>query len=198
MPFDLHCRYALLTYSQCGDLDPFEVSNALSTLGAECIIGRELHGDGGTHLHAFLDFGRKRRFRNQATFDVHGCHPNIVRSRGQPWDGYDYAIKDGDVVAGGLARPEQPTVSGHSRKERWADIITAGTRDEFFARVRELDPERLVTCFTQICKFADWEYAEAPEEYCTPAGTFDLGGYPELVEWNDRRPVGNELSGKLP
>lgn len=195
MPFDLHCRYVLLTYAQCGDLDPFEVSNAISAIGAECIIGRESHADGGTHLHAFLDFGRKRRFRNQATFDVLGRHPNIVRSRGTPWDGYDYAIKDGDVVAGGLERPERPAVSGGKRTERWAEILLAETREEFFTRIRQLDPERLVTCFTQICKYADWEYAEAPEEYSTPDGTFDLGGYPELGQWNLERPRG-EFNGK--
>lgn len=196
MPFDLHSRYVLLTYAQCGDLDPFEVSNALSAIEAECIIGRELHADGGTHLHAFLDFGRKRRFRNPSTFDVLGFHPNIVRSRGTPWDGYDYAIKDGDVVAGGLERPERPTASGSRRSEKWAEILLAQTREEFFGRIRELDPERLVTCFTQICKYADWEYAEAPEEYSTPDGTFDLGGYPELVAWDNQRPRGGSFSGK--
>ena len=98
--FRFQARYALLTYAQCGDLDPFAVVNHLAELGAECIIGRENHSDGGLHLHAFVDFGRKYRTRNTRAFDVQGCHPNVSPSRGTPEEGFDYAIKDGDVVAG--------------------------------------------------------------------------------------------------
>ena len=44
--FSFHARYALLTYAQCGDLCPFTIVDLLSTMGAECIIGREHHQDG--------------------------------------------------------------------------------------------------------------------------------------------------------
>lgn len=47
MPFRFAARFALLTYAQCGDLDPFAVNDHLGSLGAECIVGRENHGDGG-------------------------------------------------------------------------------------------------------------------------------------------------------
>ena len=56
MPFNFNARYALLTYSQCGDLDGWEVSNHFTKLRAECIVAREAHADGGIHLHAFVDF----------------------------------------------------------------------------------------------------------------------------------------------
>lgn len=59
--FSFNARYALLTYAQCGDLDPFAVSDHFTELGAECIVAREDHADGGTHLHSFVDFGRKYR-----------------------------------------------------------------------------------------------------------------------------------------
>ena len=68
--FSFHARYALLTYAQCGDLCPFTIVDLLSTMGAECIIGREHHQDGGIHLHVFVDFGRKYRSRRADTFDV--------------------------------------------------------------------------------------------------------------------------------
>ncbi|UJO02129.1 Rep [Bat associated gemykibivirus 1] len=96
MSFKFQARYVLLTYAQCGDLDPWVVSDHLSSLGAECIIGRENHSDGGIHLHAFVDFGKRFSTRNVQKFDVGGCHPNIEPSKGRPWAGYDYAIKDGD------------------------------------------------------------------------------------------------------
>ena len=123
--FDLHAKYALLTYAQSGDLSAQSVCDHLGTLGAECIVAREAHADGGFHLHAFVDFGRKRRFRDPRKFDVLGVHPNISPSRGTPWDGYDYAIKDGCVEAGGLGRPSEHsnTVGGESSK--WDKIVLA-------------------------------------------------------------------------
>ena len=65
MPFNFNARYALLTYSQCGDLDGVEVSNHFTKLGAECIVAREAHADGGIHLHAFVDFGPECKFRSR-------------------------------------------------------------------------------------------------------------------------------------
>lgn len=103
MSFRFQARYALLTYAQCGDLDPWAVNDHLAELGAECIIAREVHADGGTHLHAFVDFGRKFRTQRTDVFDVGDHHPNISPSYGTPEKGFDYAIKDGDVVAGGLS-----------------------------------------------------------------------------------------------
>ena len=105
MPFRFQAKYGLLTYAQCGDLDPFAVVTRLSELGAECIVGREIHEDGGIHLHAFFSFEKKRNLKNERIFDVEGVHPNIQASYGTPEKGYDYAIKDGDVVGGGLERP---------------------------------------------------------------------------------------------
>lgn len=105
MSFDFHARYGLFTYSQSGTLSEWEVLDKFVSLGAECIIAREQHADGGTHLHVFADWGKRRRFRRSDTWDVHDHHPNIVPSRGTPGTGWDYCTKDGEVVAGGLERP---------------------------------------------------------------------------------------------
>ena len=145
--FRFQARYALLTYAQCGDLDPFAVVNHLAELGAECIIGRENHSDGGLHLHAFVDFGRKYRTRNTRAFDVEGCHPNVSPSRGTPEEGYDYAIKDGDVVAGGLERPAGSGLA--SNGDVWPEIINAKDESEFWSLCESLAPRALVTQFTQ-------------------------------------------------
>ena len=59
MTFRFAAQYGLLTYAQSGELDPFRVVDHLGNLGAECIIGRESHSDGGLHLHAFFMFERK-------------------------------------------------------------------------------------------------------------------------------------------
>lgn len=181
--FNFNARYALLTYPQCGDLDPFAVSDRLTELGAECIVAREKHADGGTHLHAFVDFGRKFRCRRADILDVGGCHPNISPSYGTPAKGFDYAIKDGDVVAGGLERPNGKSVS--STHDPWPAIIMAQSRDEFFQLLHDLAPRALISSFNSICKYADWKYRMDPEPYRhDPSITFNLERFPELLEWS--------------
>lgn len=192
--FCVNARYVLLTYPQCEGLDEWAVNNHLSSLGAECIIGREDHADGGTHLHAFVDFNRKFRSRRVDIFDVDGRHPNIVPSRGSPGRGWDYAVKDGCVVAGGLARPGDDGANADGNK--WGEIIRAESRDEFWANVERLDPKALCLNFPSLCRFADWRYKEEPEAYEHPAGiSFELGMVPDLVAWREQS-LDNHLGGK--
>lgn len=166
MPAFVHnYRYALLTYPQCGDLDPWRVMERLSSLGAECIIAREHHEDGGLHLHVFADFGRKFRSRKTDIFDVDGRHPNVEPSAGTPEKGYDYAIKDGDVVCGGLARPEPSGVGAGTTSDKWTRITQAENRDQFWELVHELDPKAAACSFNALSKYADWRFAEVPPEY---------------------------------
>lgn len=184
--FDFHARYALLTYAQCGDLDPWAVSDHFTTLEGECIVARENHADGGVHLHVFVDFGRKRRFRNAQQFDVHNVHPNIEQSRGNPGDGYDYACKEGNILAGGLDRPSG---SGHGVDENndsWSELVGIEDREQFFDAIRTLHPKSLITQFTQIQKYADWRFAVRAVEYKPPSCTFDYEGLEELRGWCER------------
>lgn len=182
MPFQFNHRYVLLTYAQCGPIDPFEIVNTLSSIGAECIIGREYHADGNIHLHAFVDFGRKYRGRNERFADVAGCHPNIQPVGHTPEKSYDYAIKDGDVVAGGLVRPERKEVLESSSK--WNEIMLAETRDEFLELAQRMAPRDFATSFHSIRSCAEWKYPNLSDRYCTPTGiSFDLSGYPELTSW---------------
>jgi len=195
--FAFHSRYALLTYAQCGhDLDPFRIVELFAVLSAECIIGREVHEDGGIHLHVFVDFGRKRRFRDARKFDVDDYHPNIVPSRGNPGDGWDYATKDGDVIAGGLDRPgggiegagAQSELRGAVRNSHaaWTRIVAAEDREEFLDLCKQLAPERLVCSWSSIVKYADWRYARVLAPYTSPSGHWELGAMAELNEWSDR------------
>nr|UBQ66268.1 Rep protein [finch CRESS-DNA virus] len=169
MPFYCNARYFLITYSQCGDLCEWAVLDRFAELGAECIIAREFHADLGLHLHCFIDFGRKFRSRKTDVFDVDGRHPNIKPSRGTPEKGYDYAIKDGDVVAGGLERPSRTTGSGKT-VDLWSQIAGAENRAEFWELCEELDPKSLCCSFGQLQKFADWRFAEDPPVYESPTG----------------------------
>ena len=148
-----------------------------SSLGAECIVAREHHKDGGLHLHVFADFGRKFRSRKVDIFDVDGRHPNIEPSKGTPEKGYDYAIKDGDVICGGLARPDGESRTGAgSAFDKWSQITSAESREEFWELCHQLDPKSTACSFGQLAKYADWKFREDPPEYESPGGFEFIGG----------------------
>lgn len=182
MTFNFNARYALLTYSQCGELDPWAVVDHFTQLRAECIVAREAHADGGTHLHCFVDFARKYRSRRADVFDVLGCHPNVSPTHSTPQAGFDYACKDGDIVAGGLARPDAGQVPRD--RDHWHDIVAAEDRVSFFRLLHELAPKQLCCSFAQLEKYADWKYRPHKEPYQHPEG-FELvqDMLPELSEW---------------
>ncbi|AIF34841.1 RepA [Sewage-associated gemycircularvirus 9] len=179
MPFNLHCRYALLTYAQCGDLSPTAVGEFFDNLGYKSVIGRENHADGGVHLHCFVDFGRKRRFRRARVFDIENRHPNVEPSRGTPEKGWDYAVKDGDICYQSLDRPRESSPSGGSNggtRDKWASITGASDREAFWDLVHELDPKSAACCFTQLQKYCDWKFAPRTPEYESPGGLEFIGG----------------------
>lgn len=180
-------RYALLTYAQCGDLDPFLVCNHLASLNAECIIGREHHEDGGIHLHAFVDFGQKRfRSSNVRIFDVEGHHPNVSPSKGRPEEGFDYAIKDGDVVAGGLERPSK-TSPKPSIKDRADEILNAQSEEQLYQACRELAPDKLLFSWTQVRAYAKDHFRQPRPSYSTPKELrIDTSKYPALNAWVEK------------
>lgn len=180
--FFLKSRYVLVTYPQCGDLDPWAVCQRFTELGAECIIAREVHADGNLHLHAFADFGRKFESRKTDVLDVGGRHPNIVPSRGRAGAGYDYAIKDGDVVAGGLARP--PGDGNAEADQKWGRIQAAGSLDEFYALCMELVPRDFIKSYTNFRAYGEWRFAVDTPRYTGPNNAvFDTSIVDGLDEW---------------
>lgn len=194
--FQCNARYFFVTYPQCGDLDGFAVMDLFSSLGAECIIGRELHEDEGIHLHAFVDFGTKFRGRGHEIFDVEGRHPNIETVGRTPWKAYDYAIKDGDVVCGGAERPIESSNSGTSTYDKWLEISSATTRAEFWELVFRLDPKAGCCNHTSLAKYADWRFAVDPPVYEHPGNiTFVDGDVDGRDEWVRQAKLGSERTG---
>jgi len=190
-------RYALLTYAQCGDLDPWAIVQHFAGLRAECIIGREAHQDEGIHLHVFVDFGRVFRSRRTQAFDVEGRHPNVQHVNRTPWVAYDYAIKEGDVVAGGAERPSEGCGAGLPKSgDVWSEIMAAETRDEFFNLLQELAPRSLVTSFNSCRAFAEWRYRVDPEPYRHPDGLyFEADRVAILHDWAEKN-LGRQSSGE--
>lgn len=187
--FRLQSRYVLLTYSQCGDLDPQLVCDHLATIPAECLIGRENHADGGIHLHAFVDFGRRFTTRDARLFDVDGRHPNIQPCGRTPQAMLDYAIKDGDVVAGGLSPVIEDNVP--TADTVWHRIANAETVERFWELVRELAPRALLCNHQSLRAYAEWHYRPPTFVYEHPRELrICADRLPELNEW-----VRESLSG---
>lgn len=154
--FRAQTRYVLLTYAQCGDLDHWAVHDVITSYPAECLIGREDHADGGVHLHAFVDFGRRVNLRDARRFDVDGYHPNIQPCGRTPQKMLDYAIKDGDVVAGALSPSIRDLISRTDNV--WARIADAASVEEFWELVRELAPRALLCNHQSLRAYAEWHY----------------------------------------
>jgi len=200
MTFNFHARYGLFTYAQCDGLDPEAVGLHFTSMGAECIISREDHCDGGHHLHVFADFGRKRRIRGERTFDVLQFHPNIVPSKGSPERGYDYATKDGDIVWGGLERPGGSNVGAVRSRNAidFAQLVEINDAGEFWDAVARDAPSLLLRSFTSIHAYAAWRFKPKHAEYSTPEGIeFDLGSLPDLCQWKESYVPGYASSGGL-
>lgn len=190
--------FVLLTFSQINNDDEalaWQILQLLSELGGECIIARELHRDGGLHLHVLCEFDRPISTRDQRKFDLLGYHPNIRKvSRGTEDTVWDYVTKDGDVILGGLERPSADSRDKNRERRcwegeytsKWAYICDAATRDEFFSRLQSEDPRALACSYTSVTKYADWKYKPHAEEYCHPSDfEFNLESLGELRQWVD-------------
>uniref|UniRef100_A0A8A4XC09 Replication-associated protein n=1 Tax=Grus japonensis Genomoviridae sp. TaxID=2814961 RepID=A0A8A4XC09_9VIRU len=194
--FSFRSRYALLTYAQCGDLDPWAVLDMVSAVPAECIIARESHNDGEPHLHAFVDFGTRFYTGDPRRFDVDGRHPNVLPVGRTPGASYDYCIKDGDVVAGGLERPGSVAGAELPRAGSvWDTILSQPTVGEFWDSLRELAPRNLLINFNSCRAYAEWHYRKEEEVYASPRGlSFDLSGLEGLQGWVQDSLVGASLA----
>lgn len=193
MPFRFNAKYGLLTYAQCGELDPFQVVDMLSSKGAECIIGRENHQDGGTHLHAFFMFQSRVDYSSERVFDVEGHHPNILRGLRTPEAMYDYATKDGDIVAGGLERPESKRAKDEEKKAKYEYILEGGTGEEIMGRARDIDPGLYIRSYIQLRTLASDLDRKDPLDYVSPVLEWCTDQWPELERWRNESLEGSGI-----
>jgi hypothetical protein len=85
MAFRINSHAFFLTYPRCL-LEPITLGKHLETLATPkyCLVARELHQDGESHLHALVIYTEKKNVRRADFFDHQGYHPNIVAPRDRP------------------------------------------------------------------------------------------------------------------
>lgn len=184
-------RFCILTYSQTPpDFDPDEIVRILHRACRGCIVARESHLDGGTHYHAFVDYGTPRDWTNPRRWDVLGMHPNVKPVSRTPFNAYAYVGKDKNIVHdcfSDATRPRPARQTGdaqRNRKRAWAEIANASNKDEFFEKCKTLDPRSLITCFGNVSRYADYAFPDIRGQYESPAGiAIDLTGYGRLREY---------------
>lgn len=190
-------RYVLITYSQAGpEFDHGLVLARFTELGAECVIARESHADGGIHYHVFVDFGRLFSSRKTDVFDVGGKHPNILPIGKTPGAAYDYVCKDGDVVGGTLPRPG--TNTDWDPDNFWSSAAHQGSSAEFLHFCDQLAPRDLIRGFTQFKAYAGWKWDDSRLAYEQPSNVvYHEESVEGLHEWVLQARIGTGSSREV-
>ena len=168
-------RFCILTYSQVPPDFPHErISEGIHRDGGLCTVSRELHKDGGTHYHAFVDYQRVRDWTGQSRWDVAGHHPNITPVSRTPYKALEYVSKDCDITHDCFDESNRPRRdSGRPKgngKRKWSEIISAPDENSFLESLKENDPRALVVCHGNVRQYIGWRYPAERRHYESPTG----------------------------
>lgn len=156
--------HVFLTYPQC-PLERTQLRDFI--LGVEpsskYFIARELHSDGNYHLHAYVNFGRRRRFTTSACFDVDGYHPNIQKPRSTKHV-LAYCSKSDSEPLANFELGE--IADGSGRDSIWGEILgSCTTPSDFLGRVRSSFPRDYVLYHERLVAFCERHFRPIPEPY---------------------------------
>lgn len=155
--------HVFLTYPQC-PLEREQLRDFFLSLegSSKYFIARELHSDGAYHLHAYVNFGRRRRFTTSSCFDVDGYHPNIQRPRSAKHV-LAYCSKSDSEP---LANFELGELDGSGRDSVWGEILASCTTpSEFLGRVRSSFPRHYILDHERLVAFCERHFRPDPEPY---------------------------------
>jgi len=153
--------HVFLTYPQCA-LERSKLRDFFLAIepNANYIVARELHDDGSPHLHAYVHFGRRRRFADARAFDVEGYHPNIQKPRSAAHC-ITYCRKEDTepLVSEGLD-------AVHGNVGGWAEVLEMSqTRDAFLGAARERFPRDYVLSLERLLFFCEWKFGRDETPY---------------------------------
>ncbi|QDJ95217.1 replication-associated protein [Capybara virus 5_cap1_460] len=184
-----------LTYPQC-PLTRERIRDSLLEVAplSKYYIARESHSDGNHHIHAYLNFGTRRRWTTASAFDVDGYHPNIQKPRSARAV-IAYVGKEDAEVLHNLSEAE---LGGGTTDGNWRTVLESSTsRDDFLAQCRHLFPRDFVLSFERLEYFCGKHFGEVCESYS--GRTRDAFREPDaLSNWvNDNLTTGVERPKSL-
>jgi len=166
-----------LTYPQCA-LEREQLRDILveRTDPSKYLVARELHIDGNYHLHAYLHFGRRRRFVGTAVFDVDGHHPNIQRPRSAR-SVIAYCSKEDTELLANFDHTEGEA------NDNWGTLLErSSSKAEFLEAVRCRFPRDYVLNLERLLFFCEWRFGRDECEY-SGRGRCDFVELPTMKDW---------------
>jgi hypothetical protein len=152
--FRINARKLFLTWPRCSIPKEVILKNILELLDPlVCIVSQEKHKDGGAHLHAFIEFNRKRDFRGSDYFDsiADGQHGNYQPARNRRRT-ILYVTKDKDYICHGIDDAGITNLKNRQALGASLDLLKADCRIYDYA----MDyPEYYVKHFNGIHKFVE-------------------------------------------
>lgn len=196
MPFRFHAKKLFITYPQSGELTKERVDEFFTRIGATSrVVGRELHENGGSHIHAYIEWPEKYDTKDPHKFDIDGNHGNIQPCRNAAAT-ITYVKKNGDYIE---------SISDTGRTARYADLIGTSTREEFWTLAQKAYPRDYVLHHDKLSNFCDFHFGGHIERYVPRWEQFnipdELKGWMETELGNNDRPkslwiVGQSRFGK--
>lgn len=176
--FQFDGEHVFLTYPRC-NLERSRLRDFFNDLAPNSnhVIARELHEDGTPHLHAYIHFGRRRRFASVRSFDVDGHHPNVQKPRNAKQVIAYCRKEDAEaLVSPGLANVQQSNGG-------WGELLElSGSREEFLDRTREMFPRDHVLSLEKLLFYAEWAFGRDETPY-TGRARDGFREPPSLTEW---------------
>lgn len=156
-----------------------------------CRLGRERHSDAGIHYHIYLGFDKIVTINSSTAFDYFGAHGNIKSVRRTPNKVFDYVGKDGDIRLEHGEPPADARSRGEDNSNKWSDIISRDTKEEFLSAFRQQAPRDWLLSNQRILEYANLYYPEEKPEYEAPPITVERERYPEISEWENQAAIGD-------
>lgn len=178
MPFRLRAKNILLTYAQIQDgASPsffererahFEFIEQVNGTPLCYRAGRELHEDGGVHLHVFISWDKPFSTRNERIFDFAGAHPNIAPVSRTPRKSWDYAGKDGDIIFEHGLPPGKDGAARSGRDSIFDEAVSCTTKEEFLECIRKGAPRDYVLYRDSLERFCERQFRPPCPTYTSP------------------------------
>nr|AGH27783.1 AC1 protein [Tomato yellow leaf curl virus] len=193
--FKIYAKNYFLTYPTCSlskEEALSQLKNRETPTNKKYIkVCRELHENGGPHLHVLIQFEGKYQCKNHRFFDLVSpnrsahFHPNIQAAKSST-DVKTYVEKDGDFIDFGVFQIDRRSARGgqQSANDAYAAALNSGSKSEALNILKEKAPKDYILQFHNLSSNLDRIFSPPLEVYISPFLSSSFNQVPdELDEW---------------